>query len=209
MPLEQTGTAAVCPGDRRALYYLAAYFKPRALLELGTNVGGSTLSLTRALATFGPPDAHVVTVDILDVNNRADLSAAQHRTHESTPRQMLEQIGLADRVTFVQSDTVQFLSRNGKRFDFIFIDADHSAAAVYRDVASSLRALNPGGVIILHDYYPGNRPIYPSAKQVVPGTDVALSAIARESSVKPIPLGRLPWETKDGVNVTTLALLSS
>lgn len=209
MPLREAGTFAVCPGDRRALYYLAAYFKPNSVLEIGTSVGGSTTCIAQALETHAAADAKMVTVDIIDVNDAA-LMAARSIPHEHTPREMLTRLGLADRVSFQIGRSADFLNRASEKFDFIFIDGDHSAPAVYQDVALALGVLSPGGIIVLHDYYPQNRPIYPSWKQICPGLEVALKTIAEETSgaLEAIPLGVLPWETKDGVNVTTLAVLS-
>jgi hypothetical protein len=42
----------------------------------------------------------------------------------------------------------------GKKFGFIFIDGDHSAQQVHKDVTNALSCLSPGGVIMLHDCNP-------------------------------------------------------
>ena len=42
----------------------------------------------------------------------------------------------------------------GKKFGFIFIDGDHSAEQVHKDVTNALSCLSPGGVIMLHDCHP-------------------------------------------------------
>jgi hypothetical protein len=43
----------------------------------------------------------------------------------------------------------------GARFDVIFIDGLHTCAQALRDVENSLRFLNDGGVILMHDCNPG------------------------------------------------------
>ena len=43
------------------------------------------------------------------------------------------------------------------KFDLIFIDAFHEKNQVYKDFCNSLRYLNPGGVVVLHDIYPLNK----------------------------------------------------
>lgn len=40
------------------------------------------------------------------------------------------------------------------KFDLVFIDAFHEKNQVYKDFCNSLKHLNPGGVIIMHDVYP-------------------------------------------------------
>ena len=42
-------TAGINPGDRRAVYYLIRALRPRRVLEIGTNVGASTLHIAAAM----------------------------------------------------------------------------------------------------------------------------------------------------------------
>lgn len=51
----------------------------------------------------------------------------------------------------------------GYKFDIIFIDGDHEASQVEKDIVNAYKALNKGGMILLHDCNP---PTYES--QVVP-----------------------------------------
>jgi hypothetical protein len=41
-----------------------------------------------------------------------------------------------------------------KKFDFIFIDGDHSYEGVENDTLKAFKLLKPGGVIMWHDYAP-------------------------------------------------------
>lgn len=62
----------------------------------------------------------------------------------------------------------RFFKQNNKKYDIIFIDGDHNAEQVYRDVFHSLIYLKNGGTIVLHDCNPISelRQIVPrSAKQ--------------------------------------------
>jgi hypothetical protein len=43
------------------------------------------------------------------------------------------------------------------KYDLIFIDAFHEKYQVYADFCNSLKHLNPGGIIVLHDIYPLNK----------------------------------------------------
>jgi hypothetical protein len=58
----------------------------------------------------------------------------------------------AEGVEHVDSDT--FFEETNKLFDVIFIDGMHEEHQVDRDIANSLRRLNPNGVIVLHDCLP-------------------------------------------------------
>lgn len=47
-----------------------------------------------------------------------------------------------------------YFNNHDERFDLIFIDGLHIGEQVKRDISNSLRALNPGGFILLHDMNP-------------------------------------------------------
>lgn len=94
-----------------------------------------------------------------------------------------------------------------QRFDFIFLDGDHAAKTVYREVSAALKLLNPGGVILLHDYFNDLKPLW-SNNILLAGPYLGVRRIREEGvPVRVIPLGQLPWPTKLGSNVTSLALL--
>ncbi len=68
--------------------------------------------------------------------------------------------------------------------------------------------LNEGGVILLHDFFPGMRSLWPDGA-MLPGPALAVERLRSEGAgVEALPLGELPWPTKLGSNVTSLALLS-
>ena len=52
--------------------------------------------------------------------------------------------------------TDEFFGQNTEKFDIIFIDATHTHDQVMKDFQSSLRVLNPGGLIVMHDCNPAN-----------------------------------------------------
>lgn len=206
-PEENVGDA-VNPGDRRALYHLVAGLKPTRILELGTNIGGSTLVLAQALASHGRDGSSVTTVDILDVNDRGAATDAGLR-QAKTPQEHLARLGLDGIVKFVTGSSLEFMGATDERFDLVFVDGDHAATAVYEDVAAATRVLADDGVILLHDFFPDGRQVYPSGL-VIAGPYLALERIrAEHDRVVVLPLGDLPWETKLGSKMTTLAIVTT
>lgn len=196
----------VNPGDRQAIYHLIHSLKPRRVLEIGTHVGASTIHIARALRA-AVPGGQLTTVDIADVNHPRTGAWAGVGL-DRAPRNMLAQLGCADLVAFVVSPSLAFMAATEERFDFIFLDGDHSARAVYLETAAALRLLRPGGAILLHDFYPGGQPLY-AGSGVIAGPDRALRRVRRECpSIAVLPLGALPWPTKDGSNMTSLALVA-
>lgn len=195
----------VNPGDRRALYYLVRGLRPRSILEIGTHVGASTLHMGRALRVNGDVDARLTTVDIVDVN-AADAPWRQAGL-AATPEMLAAQAGCADLISFQKASGVDLMSSARTSFDLIFLDGDHSAGTVYNELAAALRVLSPGGHVVLHDYYPGAAPLFPGGDYIA-GPFLALRrARAENPDIGVVPLGELPWSTKLGSRMTSLAVV--
>jgi predicted O-methyltransferase YrrM len=202
---ERDKTDGVNPGDRRALYYLVRALGPRRVLEIGTHIGASTLYIAAALKRNGG-EGRVVTVDIADVND-PQTGAWKAQGLELTPRDFARQRGCLEHIEFVREAALSFMRRAPERYGLIFLDGDHMAHAVYAEVAAALRLLEPGGVIVLHDYYPDEKPLFPDGN-VIRGPVRALDRLRREApglSVR--SLSPLPWPTKQGSHATSLAVV--
>jgi predicted O-methyltransferase YrrM len=205
MPFEDIH-GGVCPGERRAIYHLIAFFKPRHMLEIGTHIGASTLVIAQSLATHGAPDSRLITGDILDVNNPQQGAFSILGT--LSPLEGLRTLGLEDRVHFEVKPAQQLMASLRQKMDLIFLDGDHSAKAVYEELSVALDLLAPNGVILLHDFYADGKPIYPKG-MIIPGPFLAAKRVHREvPNVHVMPLEQLPWETKQGVRRTSLALVT-
>lgn len=203
------GTGGINPGDRQAVFYLARAFCPTAVLEIGTHIGASTMHLAAALsvnmASGGPP-AHLATVDILDVN---DTQAKPWLAHgvASSPKEMVERLGFDQIVNFVTSPSLEYMAACLEKYDFIFLDGDHSARTNYQEIPAALNLLNSGGILLLHDYYPNLETLWPGCK-VIPGPFLAVRRLLREGAgLTPVPLGELLWATKKGARISSLALI--
>ena len=206
LPEEVPG--GVNAGDRRALYYLVHGRAARSVLEIGTHVGASTLYLAAALRDAAGGQAHLVTVDVRDVNDAA-TGPWRAAGLAGPPGELLLAIACEAQVTFECGTALNYLAAPGPSFDLIFLDGDHLASAVYREVPAALRRLNAGGVIVLHDYFPALRPLWP-AGELIPGPWLAIERLHREgAALRALPLGELPWPTKLGSRYTSLAVLAA
>jgi predicted O-methyltransferase YrrM len=206
-----TSAGGVNLGDRRALYYLLRWLRPRRSLEVGTHIGASTVHLAAALRANRreAPETTptLTTVDIVDVNDATARPWVGYGSVHS-PAELIAKVGMVDAVRFVAQGSLAFLRAQGEPFDFIFLDGDHSAATVYREVPAAIGRLAPGGVILLHDYFPGGRPLWPG-DPVIYGPWLAIDRLRREgAALQILPLGDLPWPTKLGRSVTSLAILA-
>jgi predicted O-methyltransferase YrrM len=206
--IEDGKTGGVNPGDRRALFYAVAAFRPGKVLEIGTHVGASTVHMAAALQSDGlAAPSRLVTVDIEDVNDGAN---ACWRTAglAMSPRQMVEQLNANIDVEFVFDSALNFFTWSKERFDLIFLDGDHSAEAVHEELISASRSINDDGLIVLHDYFPNGLPLW-SDGSILPGPFAAVEKLqSAGANISVIPLGRLPWPTKLNSNVTSLAIVA-
>jgi predicted O-methyltransferase YrrM len=204
------GTGGVNPGDGRAIFYLISYFKPRSVLEVGTHIGASTVHIAAALhrdqrAEIQAP-LNLVTVDSRDVNDPMSKPWLQHGTRYS-PVEMISRMGCGYLAEFVTTASLDYMAACERKYDFIFLDGDHTAQTVYQELPAALALLNNGGLILLHDYFPKLTPLW-SDGSVIPGPFLATERLRAEGSqLEVLPLGRLPWPTKLKSNITSLALL--
>ena len=204
-------TGGVNPGDRRALYYLVRRLKPKSFLEIGTHIGSSTVSLASAMTrnSENGVGGQIISVDIRDVNcdeSRPLLDAKAPMSHKA----FLKALGLEQCVTFEVNTAVSRLQNRREQFDVIFLDGDHSNLAVYSEIPLALDRLSgiSNGLIILHDYFPDLKPIWPGEEPLA-GPYLAVKKLLEQGAeFSVLPLGELPWPTKLGSQTTSLAILT-
>ena len=191
-------------GDRKAIYFLISFLKPKKILEVGTHIGSSTLSIALAAKKY---NGKIDTIDIIDVNNK-DLQYWSRFKSENSPEMNLKKSQCDQYVNFVTSNSINYLKNTEKKYDFIFLDGSHNSNQVYIEVSYSLNLLEKNGVILLHDYFPNGKIIWEETKKVIYGPYLALDRISKEGNdLKVLPLSNLPWETKFKSNKSSLAIL--
>lgn len=200
----------VNPGDRRALYYLVRGLRPSRVLEIGTHIGASTAHIAAALrdnAAAGAAPAGFTSVDIIDVNDPVQTPWLEYGARHS-PAELVRELGMAQAVRFVAQPSLTYLREARERFDFIFLDGDHGAPTVYQELPAALARLAPGGFLLLHDYFPEARPLWPG-DPVIAGVWLGAERLRAEGArLRVLPLGQLPWPTKLGRSVTSLAAVA-
>jgi predicted O-methyltransferase YrrM len=203
-----TPEAGMNPGDRRALYYLMRLLRPASVLEIGTQAGASAVHLATGLADAHGSSAErrLITVDIKDVN-AADTAAWRSFRLPQSPADAMRRLGLDRLVEFRMGRSLDVLREPGERYDLIFLDGDHRLKTVAAEIPLAVPRLNPGGFILLHDFFPGLRPLWPDGK-VIDGPQLAVRELQDAGwPLAVLPLGDLPWPTKLGTSKTSLALL--
>ena len=202
--------SGVNDGDRRAIYQLVRGLEAHSVLEIGTSIGASTIHFAQALqrnaADSGKP-VHMVSVDIEDMNDPATSRHVKLGLPHS-PAEMLDALDCGGFTRFEVADSTAWLQNSSDRFDLIFLDGDHSEKTVYHEIPAALRLLSPGGLILLHDYFPDGKALW-DHKGALMGPYIAIRRLQAEGAdLSVLPLGALEWATKRGSTLTTLAVLT-
>jgi len=123
---------------------LVAHFQPKAILELGTFNGNSTLQM----AANAPADTIIHTGDLVDsTSSRLHLSGEKPRRFIGTSYE--------PRIRQIHDDTMSMdfsVFCGAGKPDFIFIDAGHSYDCVKNDTEKTFAIMAPGAVVLWHDY---------------------------------------------------------
>jgi predicted O-methyltransferase YrrM len=121
---------AVSPMQGAFIHALARATKPRAILEIGTLGGYSTIWLARALE----PDGRLVTLEY-------------ERRHADVARKNVDRAGVGERVEITVGKAIDALPALTGPFDFVFIDADKPSTTEYFQWAVTLA--RPGALIVV------------------------------------------------------------
>lgn len=206
LELPETMSWGINPGDRRSLFYLIYALQPKTVLEIGTHIGCSTAHIALALKELGTTN-NFTTVDIIDVNDPVDKPWKDFHA-KSSPAEMIKEIKADSFTQFKVLPSLDFFKNNAQKFDFIFLDGLHYAYTVYQEIPLALQHLNPGGFILLHDYFPHQQSLWEGQPAIV-GPYLGVERLLGEKApIDVIPLGKLPWPTKLGTNITSLALVT-
>jgi predicted O-methyltransferase YrrM len=182
--------------------------RPSKVLEIGTQAGASAVHLAAGLAAAhgSAAEQRLLTVDIKEVNGADNAAWRQFRLPQS-PGDAMRRLGFERMVEFRVARSVDLLREPGERYDLIFLDGDHRFKAVAAEIPLAISRLTPGGFLLLHDFFPGLRPLWPDGK-VIEGPQLAVRELQRAGwPIEVLPLGDLPWPTKLGTSRTSLALL--
>ncbi len=123
--------------ERLALFGVVQALAPRASLEIGSWCGASLVFIAYASQRTVAVDARIAIEGIDD-----SLAIC---------REFCEKCGVAERIEHVAMTSDRFFETCDGTFDFIHIDGNHEYEYAKRDLQNSLKRLDPGGVVAMHD----------------------------------------------------------
>lgn len=130
----QLGCTPVLTGTGAALSVLAAAARARAVVEIGTGAGVSSLHLLRGM----PADGVLTTIDVeVEHQRAAKLAFAEEGVRPARTRT-------------ISGRALDVLPRlTDAAYDLVFVDADVESYPAY--VRQAVRLLRPGGVLAVDD----------------------------------------------------------
>ena len=120
------------PDAAQFLANITTIRQPKKVLEIGTSTGFSTLWLAYGLRHC--PNVGFISLDI-------------DKTRSDVAKSHLQAVGLSTLVDLKVQDASDYLSKNQKVFDFIFLDAERKFYSDYTEYLH--RALTIGSVLIV------------------------------------------------------------
>ena len=193
-------------GDLQALYMLVRSLQPARVLEIGTHAGLATLTIALAMNRNG--HGQLTTLDMVDANHAL---GGPWRTYnlKASPREMISRSELNTNVHFVSNNPDTFLMQDETSYDLIFINHSTEADAVYRAIVLSADRLSPsGGFMLLHNVFPTGKRQFGKHEPVIWAPVLAAARLCAEfRELKLQSLSPLPWPTRDGTHLSSLAFL--
>lgn len=121
--------------------------KPVKFLQVGAYTGDASKWMLEEILSH--PDS-----TLMDVDTWAGSDEEVHKQLDwnDVKRTYLSKVEAFDNVEWFSGTSDEFFSRNEDTFDFIYIDGDHTAFGVMKDLINSFNCLNDGGILGCDDY---------------------------------------------------------
>ena len=132
------------------LFNLVRAARPRVVLEIGLDLGGTFLLWSRAAAA----DAHLLAIDVRSTGRFGAWSpfAIVRRGFAVGSQRVTLLMGKDSHSETTREHVARLL--DSRPIEFLFIDGDHSHDGVWRDFNMYSPLVAPGGLIAFHDISP-------------------------------------------------------
>jgi len=138
-------------------------------LEIGTFEGRSCLWLLENILT--DPSSTIICIDPYIDAPLFSRKGARRRFFEN-----LAKSGRESQVKYIGMKSQEIMKYLKPGFDFIYIDGDHSLAAVIEDAFAAKELIKPGGIIIFDNYCP-------AFKEVIKGVDIFIDVNRKDFDI--------------------------
>ncbi len=132
------------------LVQTVATIKPKIVVEIGTNMGGSLFCFTKVSL----PNALIISIDLPEGLGGGGYPLHRGDFYHSFASQ--EQKMFLYRLDSHKTLTLEKLKQtlNGEKIDFLFLDGDHAYEGIKQDFEWYTPLVRSGGIIAFHDIKP-------------------------------------------------------
>lgn len=119
-------------------------------LQIGAYTGDASIWLYDNL--LKDTDSVLIDVDTWEGSDEVAHHALNWDTVENVYNARILAARNERKIVKVKLTSDYFFRNNREKFDFIYIDGDHTAYGVIKDAVNAFEVLNPGGIIAFDDY---------------------------------------------------------
>lgn len=125
--------------------------KPVRMLQIGAYTGDASVWLWDNVLRHNP-ESVLIDVDTWEGSDEPSHHEMNWNSVESVYDAKTFAARTAKKVIKVRSTSDWFFKNNLEKYDFIYIDGDHTAYGVLKDAVNAFECLNVGGIIGFDDY---------------------------------------------------------
>ena len=137
--------------DRNFARFLSEFVgKPVSVLQIGAFTGDASLWMMQNVLTH--EDARLTDVDTWEGSDEVAHKPLDWQSVEQVYTEKMHEVIAAGKLIKNKGTSDEFFAKSEAKFDFIYVDGDHTAAAVLKDGVNAVGALAPGGILAFDDY---------------------------------------------------------
>ena len=131
-----------------SLYALILQFKPKTVIEYGTEYGGTAMVMALALKQLQDEENHkgkVYTYDTFEIQSKGEIGSVPNL---ETAKQNLSQPFFKDLIEVDRGDFWEFCDRKDKEFDLLYFDIDNDGDKVLEMYNGCKDNIEKGSIVL-------------------------------------------------------------
>ncbi len=125
--------------------------KPARMLQIGAYTGDASVWLWENILRHNP-NSVLIDVDTWEGSDEVIHHQMNWETVENVYDSKTSAGQVAKKIIKIKSTSDWFFKNNLEKYDFIYVDGDHTSYGVIKDAVNAYECLNIGGIIAFDDY---------------------------------------------------------
>ena len=131
-----------------SLYALILQFKPKTIIEYGTEYGGTAMVMALALKQLQDEENHkgkIYTYDTFEIQSKGEIGSVPNL---ETAKQNLSQPFFQDLIEVDRGDFWEFCDRKDKEFDLLYFDIDNDGDKILEMYNGCKDNIEKGSIVL-------------------------------------------------------------